>query len=338
MNPFSFRRVGRFFIDVAAGLFAMGVVSARDGFVEMFDTDPSARGWAVHGDATLFDWDGVGQRLAVTWDSSRSNSFFARQLPAPVGVEDDFAFGFEIELEEHAVGVDPARPGTFQIALGLLRLSQATAPGFQRGVFLRSSNLVEWTWFAPDPSGTISASVSPVVVPGNGRLPWGFRDSYLALETGVKYGFEYRYSATNRTLRSTVTVDGLPGPDLAPVVLPSAFTGFHVDALSVNSYSDAGQDPRYAGSVLARGWISRMHYEGPGAVAEALELKWDSIRWRLSAASRPGWVYQLQHSPDLRTWSPIGDARPGTGHEVTFEPSVPPDSPEGFFQVKAHLP
>lgn len=330
MNPF--------FTGVVAGWLAMSVASARDGFVESFDTDPSARGWTVYGDGALFDWDAVGQRLAVTWDSSRTNSFFARQLPAPVGVGDDFAFGFELELAEHAVGVDPDRPGTFQIALGLLRHSEATAPGFQRGVFLRSSNLVEWTWFAPDPGGTISASVSPVMVPRDGRLPWGYRDSYLGLETGVKYGFEYRYTATNRTLRSTVTVEGQPGPDLDPVVLPAAFTGFHVDALSVNSYSHAGQDPRYAGSVFARGWISRMHYQGPGAVTETLELKWDSSGRRLSVPTRSGWMYQLQHSPDLRSWNPVGQMQPGTGGEMGFEFVSPADSPAGFFQMKAHLP
>jgi hypothetical protein len=325
-------------VGVMVGLLGMWVGWARDGFVEMFDTDPAARGWVVEGEGTLFGWDAAGQRLGVTWDSSRTNSFFVRRLPAPVGVADDFVFGFDLELEEHAVGVDPKRPGTFQIAVGLLRLSEATAPGFQRGVFLRSSNLVEWTWFGPDPSGTISASVSPVVVPRDGRLPWGYRDSYLGLEIGLRYGFEYRYTATNRTLRGTVTVDGQPGPELAPVVLPAAFTGFHVDALSVNSYSDAGQDPRYAGSVLARGWIRRMHYEGPGAVTERVEVKGDAMGWRLSVPTRVGWRYQLQHSPDLRSWEAIGEEQPGTGGEVGFDLLNALDLPAGFFQMRAYLP
>jgi len=313
-------------------------VIAQTGFTTAFDSDPVAGGWRAHGDGSLFQWEADAGRLAVLWDSSRSNSYFAHPLPAPVTSADDFRFGFELELVEHAVGVDPAKPGTFQIALGLIRLADATAPGFQRAVVLRSSNLVEWTSFASEPGGAISASISPVIIPRDGRLPWGYGDSYMTLETGVRYGFEYHYIAAQRTLRSTVTVDGLPGPDLVPVILPPTFKDFQVDALSVNSYSDAGQDPRYAGSVRARGWIHRLHYEGPGPAVESITLESLPAGWRVSTASRKGWTYRLLHSPDLKTWTHLGLERAGTGGILVFDAAAEPEVSAGFLRIETRIP
>jgi hypothetical protein len=302
--------------------------------VEDFATDPAQRGWRVVGDPSLFRWDAAAGALAVTWDSRRPNSFFALPLPAPLSKADDFSFGFKLRLDEIQPGVDPNKPGTFEIAAGFLDLGQASSPGFQRGVFLRSTNLVEWTWF-PSAQG-ISASVSPAIVPADGRLPWGYRDSYMELETATDYRFRLDYTAVDRTLRLAVQVGGSPGPELGSVVLPDSFTDFSVNALSIDSYSDAGQDPRFAGSILARGWIDDVTWDVPPAPVGAVRIRRAGGGIAVSVGTRTGWLYALQSGADLGSWAPVGEAVAGTGGEIEF--AVDPGSSSRFLRVGCRRP
>ena len=337
MNLRTVMRVGGAVLGLWAALEG-ATLQAREGFTEDFASDPLVSGWAIAGDASLFQWDPAGQSLAVTWDSSRTNSSFHRRLPSVVTAADDFTFGFDLELSEHAVGIHPGKPGTFQIALGLIRLADATAPDFQRGVFLRSRNLVEWSWFGTQPDGAISASLSPAVVPADGRLPWGYSDTYRVLETGVRYGFELGYTATNRTLRIQMTIDGEAAAPLAPVVLPRNFTGFRVDALSIHSYSDAGQDPLYAGSVLATGRIDQLRWSGPGPAVDRLRYEGNDMQRRVVFWSRRGWRYQLRASGDLKEWDDLGTPTDGTGGELVLEDLTKLLAPQRYYRVEAFLP
>ncbi len=315
------------------GLFVTGL--AAD-FQEDFATDPADRGWQAHGDASRFRWDADAGALEVTWDSRRPNSYYALLLPEPLTKEDDFRFGFNLRLDAYEAGIDPLKPGTFQIALGLINLAQATAAGFQRGVFLHSTNLVEWTWFGA--AAGISPSISPAIVPADGRLPWGYRDSFVNLDAGSLYGFELTYTAADRRLGLVMTVDGGPGPELQPVILPASFTDFRVDALSINSYSDAGQDPRFAGSVLATGWIDDLTWTLPAPAVG--RLRWVTMAdvAGVSLMTRTGWNYQLESSTDLRTWAVAGPVVGGTGGEKVLPDTATGDGDERFYRVKATRP
>lgn len=308
---------------------------ARDGFVEDFDTEPSARGWQALGDAAAFRWEPAGW-LAVEWDSTRPNGFFARELPGPVTERDDFSFGFDLLLDAHAVGVAPGKPGTFPMAVGLVRRADATQPSFRRGVFLASRNLVEWAWFGSEPSGLISASISPVVVPADGRLPWGYADSFVEPQAGIRYGFDLSYTAADRTLRLAMTVDGAPGPALRAVVVPQAFTGFEVDALSVNAYSDAGQDPRYAGSLRASARIDRLRWNGPGPVIVGLRVDATPGGARVRCGTRAGWRYTLQASADLHAWTAVAGPVTGDGGEVSLDDAA--GHAHRLYRVEARRP
>lgn len=292
--------------------------AAADGFVEEFDSDPSARAWQVLGDGAAFRWE-PGGWLGVEWNSTRPNGFFARELPGPVTERDDFAFGMDLVLDAHVVGMEAGKPGTFQMAVGLIRRADAAHPSFRRAVFLGPRNLVEWAWFGTEPSGMISASISPVIVPADGRLPWGYADSFVEPRLGVRYGFDLAYTASDRTLRATMTEDGAPGPALRPVVLPAGFGGFEVDALSVNAYSDAGQDPRYAGSLRASARIDRLRWSGPGRVVAGLRVQETPTGARVSFGTRAGWRYTLQASEDLRAWASVAGPVTAEGLEVVLE-------------------
>lgn len=308
---------------------------ARDGFVEEFDAEPALRGWQAWGDASAFRWEAAGW-LGVEWDSTRPNGFFARELAGPVTERDDFSFGFDLLLDAHAVGVAPGKPGTFQMAVGLVRRADAIQPGFRRGVFLASRNLVEWAWFGSEPSGLISASISPVVVPADGRLPWGYADSFVEPRLGVRYGFDLAYTAADRTLRVAMTEDGVPGPALRAVVVPQGFAGFEVDALSVNAYSDAGQDPRYAGSLRASARIDRLRWNGPGPVIAGLRVDATPRGARVRCGTRAGWRYTLQASDDLQAWAAVAGPVTADGGEVTLEDAA--GQAHRLYRVEARRP
>ncbi len=321
---------------VAAVLAGVACATATaEGFVEEFDTDPGARGWRTLGDGAAFHWN-AGGWLDVDWNSTRPNGFFARELPGPVTERDDFSFGFDLVLDAHAVGVAPGKPGTFQMAIGLVRQTDVLDAGFRRAVFLASRNLVEWAWFGTEPSGMIAASISPVVVPSDGRLPWGYADSFVEPETGVRYGFDLTYRASDRSLRVTMSRGDAPVVTLRPVVLGEGFRGFEVDALSVNAYSDAGQDPRYAGSLRASAKVDRMRWTGPGPVVGGLSLETTAAGARVRFGTRKGWRYVLQASEDLRTWAVASDPQTGDGGPMAMEDTATFGG--RFYRVEARRP
>src|SRR4051794_8858780 len=77
--PLSFpgngERAGRLF--VLWWCVAMAAVTAHSAIIsEDFSTSPFAHGWKANGDTNLFYWNAANQNLEVTWDSSRTNSFF----------------------------------------------------------------------------------------------------------------------------------------------------------------------------------------------------------------------------------------------------------------------
>jgi hypothetical protein len=269
---------------------------------ETFTTDPNPRGWRSWGDSSLFHWDSSNQRLEVSWDSGRPNSFFALPLPCSLTANDDFRFAFDLALESHAVGVLVGQAGTFQIATGLIRKNDALATNYYRGSFPGPKNTVEWTWFGE--AGAVSSSVSPVMIPSDGRLPWGYADSYVTLETGRHYRFELAYSSTHRTARMSMLTDGQPGPQLTDIVLPANFTRFQVDTFAISNYSGAGQNPLYAGSVLARGWIDNISITVPEAPILSLRARDGGV----SLDALAGWRYTLEASGNLTDWSAVTEA------------------------------
>jgi hypothetical protein len=318
-----------------ARLMAATLVSAAaamaGSFSEDFDIDPQARGWRVIGDTNLFQWLPATGALRVTWDSSRENSFFAWPLPVALSKEDDFAFGFDLRLEAHAVGVNAAQPGTFQIAAGFVNLGDVAQTNYVRGTGTGPQNTVEWTWFGA--AGPIQASVSPVAIPTNRLGRWAYSDSFVSLETGATYRFALRYRAAEKTAELTMTVDGQPGPELRSLVLPADFTDFRIDALAISSYSAAGQNPRFAGSVLATGIVDRVTLEFPDLPITRIEPRSDGVTF----LSLRGWRYVLLASADLAEWSEVMRAD-GTGERMTLSDPREAVFPQMFFRVRAERP
>ncbi|MSU32225.1 MAG: hypothetical protein EXS25_06140 [Pedosphaera sp.] len=289
-------------------------------------------GWQIFGETQLFQWMPDIRIVQVTWDSSRSNSFLAYPLPHALTSADSFAFTFDLLLESHAVGLRPDRPSTFQITVGMVRIGTVTVPNYVRGSLSGPKDTVEWAWFGD--SDPISASVSPVIIPSDGRLPWGYADSYINLEIGIHYLFVLAYSALDRTARITLQQNGTNGPALQPIVLPANFTDFQVDTFAISNYSDLGQHPLYGGSVLATGKISNLTLTLPSNPIESLVLRNGEIVFQ----GQPGWRFTLETSSDLKAWTTVSEINPLIAGELRLSDSREAVFAVQFYRVKARRP
>lgn len=312
-------------------------------FKEDFADEPAARGWRVFGQSGLFAWNRESGALEVTWDSSQPNSYYYRLLGNVLSKADDFAIAFDLRLRDIAIGVDPGKPYTFQIAIGLMQLAGATQPSFLRGSGIDPAsgprNLVEFNYF---PDSGFGATFAPTVVSINNRI--AFSDNHpLELTVGDWFHVVMVYAASNQVLRTTVTRNGapygLPPNDALRELSLAGFPDFRVDTLAVASYSDAGQNPpQFAGSVLAHGTVDNLAVDLPTAPVEDLEATGAPGNPRVQFIGKSNWVYVLERSADLETWETVSSPMPGlAGPMVLAENSPSPQTPQ-FYRVWADKP
>src|SRR4029077_6422949 len=160
---------------VAWGLVAVPLYGTA-AIVQNFAGDPATNGWKIFGDADLFQWHATNQNLRVTWDSSRTNSYFYHPLPAVLAKDDDFGLAFDLQLDDIASGVDTNKPSTFEIAIALLNLGEATRTNFFRGTGINSihgpRSTVEFDYFPESSNGVIQATVSTILVSSNNQFSY----------------------------------------------------------------------------------------------------------------------------------------------------------------------
>jgi hypothetical protein len=333
-----FRGISRSLLSWSTcALSAIAIAANADGWPEDFSSNPSARGWCVAGNASLFRWDSTNQNLAVTWDSSRSNSFFARSLDTVLTKADDFSFSFEVKLTDVAVGVNSNKPFTFQIAVGLVRLASVTDNDFWRGSGVSAPhgprNLVELTWF---PDSGFGATVSPTLVSSNNQFATGF-DFPLELDPGATFHFVMHYTATNQTLRTTVLRNGAPFGPVKNVVLGPNFTDFRLDHVAVCSYSDTGAD----GSILAHGTVDNISVAVPApAIKISDEAPFGVMSngvWMVTIHSQSGFEYDLLRSTNSVNWTTVAGPLPGTGGVLALPDNSPPPN-SALYRVGADKP
>ena len=299
---------------------------------EDFSSDPNPHGWRVTGDPSLFHWDPQQGELAVTWDSSKANSFFHRPIGTILAKDDDFRLAFSVTLEDLAVGSTPGKAFTFELAVGLLNIRQAAAPGYLRGTGMDSPNLIEWNYF---PDSGFGATVSTTVISTNHQWGVGFNVP-VELALTRRYQFVLDYSGATRTLRTSMSsAEGTVA--LKEVVLGPEFDDFRLDALAVASYSDAGQDPQYAGSVLAHGRLDDISLRLPDPPLLNLVGGWAGGQWEMTFLGVANWVYALERSRDLRTWEAVGAAVPGLGGQQTLA-DPEPSRAAAFYRVRSERP
>jgi hypothetical protein len=326
---------------VLSGVLGGGGARAA-GFSEDFSGNPLDRGWQVAGDSSLFAWDSTNQALQVTWDSSRTNSYFQRSLGTVLTKSDDFRFAFDLRLRDIATGTTPGKTYTFEVAVGLINHRSATNASFFRGagqnVTSGPRNLVEFDYF---PDAGLGATFASTVVSTNNRFAYG-NNFPLELTPGSLFHIVLSYTATNQTLRTDITRDGqpfnLPGTNSLKEVVLTNTPDFRVDCFAVSSYSDGGQPGSFAGSVLAHGVLDNVEVVTPAPPTANLSGRFANSLWQVWFTARANWFYALDRTADFRAWTPVSDWVAGRDGTVTLVETNSSGGPAGFYRVVAERP
>jgi hypothetical protein len=325
---------------------SLSVLSAAHAatLTEDFANNPSENGWRVIGDTNLFWWDSVNQNLAVTWDSSRANSYFYRSLGTILSRDDDFGLSFNLHLNDFNAGVDPQAPSTFPLSVGFLNLAEAAQPGFLRGTGFSAQDLVEFSFF-PDPGGAwiYGPSLTAVMIDSSGfhYSTGGFAPDNLT--TDAVYRVNLNYSASNSNLVMTLTRNNALFVSNSVAQLGGGFTDFRVNALSVSSYSQTGQDTNnhsgavYAGSILAHGTIDDFVVTLPPAPMQNLSGAFNNGLWQVQFLSRSNWLYSLERTTNFVSWRPASASLGGNATNLSLQETNAPTD-QGFYRVRAERP
>lgn len=315
-------------------IFTSSAFSRAEIFQEDFSADPVSQGWKTFGDPTLFHWNSVEQNLEVTWNSSQSNSYFHRPLGTILAKADDFQLAFDLRLLDVAVGATPGKPYTFQIAVGFLNFADATRTNFLRGTGIDSPNVVEFDYF---PDSGFGATISPTIISRSNQFATSFNFPN-ELGTGALYHIEMTYTASNRTLATVITSNGFSTAPIADVVPAEGFDDFCVDNLAISSYSDAGQDPMFAGSIRARGIVDNFAVTTPAPPIRNLRGRVVNGRWETEFLTRPGWLYTLERTEDFQTWNAASTTTAGDGEVLIFQNDAPAPGTARFYRIRADRP
>jgi hypothetical protein len=301
-----------------------------------FSSEPSS--WIAAGATDLFQWNRVQENIAVTWDSSKPNSFYSIPLPATLDGSQSFSFQFDIALDEIMIGTDPDKPYTFQIAAGFFDSASVGNPEFYRGSGMDSihgpRNLLEFNYFADSGFG---ATVAPAIVSSDNQV--FFSDNHpLEMLSGNVYTIRIAYDGPSRTVQSAILRNGEPDGingdgKLRTITLPSRFSDFRLNRFGILSYSDAGQSPAFGGSLLARGTVDNVELVLPEPPRPRLELAKGEGHLVLVFSTAAGYNYQLETSVNLTEWEPAAEPAPGTGGsiEISYQGGA---KPAEFFRLR----
>ncbi len=300
---------------------------------EDFASDPASRGWKVHGETALFEWNPVGENLRMTWDSSKSNSFFYRPLATVLAKTDDFRFAFDLRLSDIAVGVNSNKPFTFELAIGFLNVADTSKTNFLRGVGINPAtgprNLVEFDYF---PDRDFGATISPTMVSSNNQFATGFNFP-LELTRCDLFHVAMTYTASNQTLATVMARQGAPFGPIKDVQLGAGFADFRVDAFAITSYSDAGAD----GSLLAQGVVDNIVVTVPEPPISSLSGPFMNQLWQVEFVGRTGWVYTLERTADFRSWNAVsGVTSMDGGRSLLTDANA--IAGEAYYRVRAERP
>jgi hypothetical protein len=310
-----------------AGWFVL--FTARTGattLVENFSSDPLQNGWQIFGDANLFRWDATNQNLAVTWDSTQTNSYFYHSLGTVLAPDDDFSLSFDLQLSQAT-----AYGYGFELAVGLLQFSRATNADFSRSGG-NAPNLFEFDYFPADDFGDSSSIDATLKDTQPGYAGFYFAYDDLPLNPGVTYHVTLTHSAGSPTINGNVLANGQPYTSLTNVYTASP-GDFRLDTLSVSSYTDDG----YGDSIFARGTVDNFMAALPPAPVQNLTGGLTSHHWQVQFISRNNWIYTLQRTVDFQSWTNVSTATAGNGTNLFLSDlSLPAD--RAFYRIQAERP
>ena len=137
-------------------------------------------------------------------------------------------------------------------------------------------------------------------------------------------------------MRSNLNRNGAFYATIPDAQLGTGFEGFTVDHVAVCSYSNAGQDPAYAGSILAHGVVDNLSFNlitPPPQISGAFSNQ----VWTVQVACRSNYVYQLERSTNLASWSPISGEVKASGTSLELQDPMPSAS-SAIYRVRVLRP
>jgi hypothetical protein len=295
---------------------------------EDFRFNPLTNGWKTFGQTNLFAWNATSQNLEVTWDSSKSNSYFYKPLGRTLTRDNRFHLYFDLRLSDIAIGTTSNKPYTFQIAVGLLNFRQATNGAFLRGTGYDSPNVFEFDYF---PDSGFGATISPTVISSNNE----FATTFILKEvtTGDVFRISMRADDDEGEVSTFVRRNGeFYASDVFQY--PMNFTDFAVDTVAIASYSDAGQFPDFAGSVLAHGSVDNIIVD-TGSVMLNMEFigRFENGNWRMDFDTLPEWTYFIDRTEDFADWFLVGSYFSTNYGRATITHTNPPASRAQFYKL-----
>jgi len=317
-------------LGVAALL--MCVNGRADAFSENFSSDPFQNGWKAFGNTNLFHWDSLNHNLAVTWDSSQSNSYFYHPLGTTLHKADAFSVDFDIQLNSLQW------TNAFQLAVGLLNISRATDPGFSRAT-ATSPDIFEFNYFPDSGDGfgdpNIAASMTDNTADLSTYPDFYFIYDNLPMNLGTTYHVTLSHGGGDGFIAATVRTNGV-----MYTTMPLFFSGnigeFNLDTVSISSYSGAGQDPQFAGSILAQGTVDNLVVTGPPVVRNFGGAFTNGV-WQTHFTSYDNFHYALQRSTDLLNWTDVTAPVQGTGGALTLS-DTNAVTDNAYYRVRASQP
>ena len=327
--------------SLAIGSLCLLSAAQADTLTEDFTNDPSQNGWRIFGNTNLFRWDSVNQNPAVAWDSSQANSYFYHPLGTILTRDDDFSIQFSLRLNDFIAGIDSQMPSTFPLSVGFLNLREASQPGFLRGTGFSVQDLAEFSFF-PDPGGAwiYGPSLTAVMVDSTGfhYSSGGYDPNNLT--TNDVYRVNLTYTASDSKLVMSLGRNNDLFVSNRVANLGASFTDLRLDAISISSYSQAGQDTNnhagviYAGSMLAHGTIDDLVLTVPPPPVQDLSGALSNGLWRVQFISRSNWLYTLERTTDFVSWRAATTSISGNATNL-FLQDTNALADKGFYRVRA---
>jgi hypothetical protein len=159
----------------------------------------------------------------------------------------------------------------------------------------------------------------------------------LDLPVGALMRVAMTYTSSDQILRTSITTNGVSIGTVHDVHLSPSFSDFRVGAFAFESYSEAGQNPLYVGSVLAHGVADNIVLTVPPPPVQNLTGKFMDNQWEVTFISRTNWVYTLQRTAGFHSWADVSQGLSGNGASLVLaDANSGPES--AFYRVRAERP
>jgi hypothetical protein len=313
-------------IFILGGLVAASICGAAT-ITEDFSADPLQNGWQIFGNTNLFQWDSANQNLDVTWDSSQTNSYFYKPLGTILAKSDDFSLSFDLQLN------DITWNGSPELSIGLFHFSDAINPAFSRPS-ANTPNLFEFDYFPDNGIGqpAIVATLTDTNVNSAHKKDFYFAYDNQPLANGVVYHMVLTHAAGQPTISGEVSVNGQLYTSL-PIVFAGPITNFLIDTISISSYDNPGS------LLLAHGTVDNIVVTLPPPPTQNFSGAFSNNVWLAQFISQSNWLYTLQRSADLQSWSDISASTSIAGNGTNlFLPDGNPPPDKSFYRIRADRP